>query len=468
LFVDGLWSQTLTNLPPARSNLVTITINGQAMNYLVPQGASIASVTTSLTSLLNQAAYTNLTKVVATAHGDRIELTSIDRTKSGGQVPVAVASSPGTGAALTTFIAASRTNFLDTVAYGYRNFQVAGSATNGMVLRLTVTKTNAMQVTASVTNTSGLTLTQMSQALLDLVNTNSTLGLMGADGVTGEDLITDASPPNEVVEFNLRALSAGWNAALMQVALSGSPGFTFPEGATNLLNWNLSDLQARNHLYLTAGAASLPLTFGLNTTGLTDGYHELTAVAYEGSHIRTQKRIAQNVLVTNSALAATFTILSGASNTVLGTPLLFSVMANTNAIAKIELFGNGGSLAATSNLATAIFSVAGTNLDLGLHPFFAVVTATSGKHFRTDTKWIRLVDLQGGFVEQPFQLSASATPVAVSWPATAGRRYDILSTTNLASSFLVRDTITASNSPSVWVETNSASISRSYRVRTAN
>ena len=43
---------------------------------------------------------------------------------------------------LTSFISASRTNFLDTEAFGVREFSVAGALVVGDYLKLTVTKTN--------------------------------------------------------------------------------------------------------------------------------------------------------------------------------------------------------------------------------------------------------------------------------------------------------------------------------------
>src|SRR5262249_40901617 len=131
LFLDGLWLQTLTNLPPTRSNLLNVTINGQSMNYLVPLNATLKSVTTGLTGLLNTPANTNVTKVLAYAHGDRIELQSFDRTKTGAQVSLSVSNSIGPGTAATTWLAASRTNFLDTIASGIRSFQVSGVASAG-------------------------------------------------------------------------------------------------------------------------------------------------------------------------------------------------------------------------------------------------------------------------------------------------------------------------------------------------
>jgi hypothetical protein len=157
-------------------------------------------------------------------------------------------------------------------------------------------------------------------------------------------------------------------------------------------------------------------------------------------------------------------MLSGASNTLLGVPLVFSVAANTNAIARIELFSTGGSLASVTGQSNATFTVDSTNLGLGLHPFYALVAANSGKQYRTETKRVRLVNSP----EAPFTLAITAPPPTLSWPATAGRGYDVLSATNVLSSFVVRASLTPTNSPAMWTETNAVVARRYYRVRTSN
>ena len=225
------------------------------------------------------------------------------------------------------------------------------------------------------------------------------------------------------------------------------------------LNQNLSDLQPRNHLYLTAGVTNLSFTFPLDTTALSDGSHELTAVIYEGSHVRTQARVTQSVRVQNTPLSATFTTLAGAANTVLNFTLLFSVAANTNTISKIELFTTGGSVGMVSNLASATFAVAATNLGVGLHPFYAVVTRSDGKQYRTETKWIRI-----GGAEPPFGLTLAALPPVLGWPATAGRLYEVLSATNVTDTFQLRGTVTPSNSPGLWIDTVTGAPQQFYRV----
>jgi uncharacterized protein (TIGR03790 family) len=463
LFVDGVFAQTLTNISPQASNVLYVTLNGYPTNYTVPAGATIGSVVSNLTLWLNQTSYANATKVGALAFGDRIELRSSDRTRLDGQVSISVSNSIGAASALTSFLAVSAGAFPDTFAYGVRGYTNSGSAPKiGDYLQLTITKTNGAVVPIAITNTaSGTTLADLTQGLVNMVNTNA--ALQGGDGVAAEDFIGFnplTGKPNP--QFNLRARSVGWDGAQLQASLVGSSAFAIQPAGTQRLDQNLPDLQPRDHLYLTAGVTNLPLTFMFNTTTQADGYHELTAVAYEGSHVRTQTRLAQSVCLQNTPLAATFTTLVGDTNTALEATLQFSVVANTNNISRIELFSTGGSRASAVNQSNPVFSVAGINLGLGLHPFYAIVTASSGKQYRTETKWIRLVG-----ADSAFPVSLAVPPPKLAWPAAAGRSYDILSTTDLGAAFQTSASLTPSNSAAQWIDTNAAAPQRFYHVRTS-
>jgi uncharacterized protein (TIGR03790 family) len=462
LFVDGTFAETLTNLAPGPGNNLYVAINGFTTNYAVPAGASILSVASNLTAMLNGAAYSNATKVSAIAHGDRIELQSMDITKPGSQVPISTSNSIGGGTALTTHIAASRTNFLDTLAFGLQSYTVENSPQVGDFLQLTITKTNNAVVTLAVTNTvSGGTVSDLTQALVNMVNTNAALA--GADGLTAEDFI-GYDPGFAAAQFNLVANTSGWKAAQIQANLSGSATFSIQPTGIQALDANLPDLQPRNHLYITAGVTNLPVKVAFNTTTQANGWHQLTAVAYEGSHVRTEKLITQTVQIQNGALSAVFAILVGASNTLVGTTLEFSVAANTNNVALIQLFGTGGLLAAVTNQTSAIFQIAGTNLDVGLHPFYAIVTAATGQQYRTQTQWIRLIDTP----DLPFSVSVAANPTTLSWLATAGRAYSILTATNLTAAFQPSALVTPTNSPARWTDTNAPAPLRFYRVEAAS
>jgi hypothetical protein len=160
-----------------------------------------------------------------------------------------------------------------------------------------------------------------------------------------------------------------------------------PQGT---LTQNLSDLQSRNHLYVTAGASSVALNFPLDTTALSDGYHNLTAVAYEGSDVRTETQVTVPVQIQNSSLSATLTLLDLTNSAPVQGTYHIQVVANTNTVSLITLYSTGGALGAVANQSTATFPVAGTNLWAGLHPFYAIVKASGGLKYRTGTQWVQL------------------------------------------------------------------------------
>jgi len=464
LFLDGTWLQTLTNIPPAAGNRLYVAINGCVTNYTVPTNATIKSVASSVADLLNQPAYAGQSKAQATAYGDRIELQFTGINTLGAQIPASVSNAIGSASALTAFVAASATNFLDTVAYGYYGsdwvgFSAANPPSVGDYLQLVVTKTNGTQVTLTVTNTApGTNISGLTGQLLNAINGNS--ALQAADGLVAGDFIPyDYYYGISYAQFNLYARTPGWPASQILVNFIGSTNLVLTPIGTQALDQNVSDLQPRNHLYLTAGVTNLSFAFPLDTTALSDGCHELTAVFYEGSHVHTQARATQNVRFQNTPLSATFTTLAGASNTVLNFTLLFSVTANTNTISAIELFTTGGSAGVVSNLSSATFTVAATNLGVGLHPFYAIVTRNDGKQYRTETKWIRI-----GGAEPPFRLTMTALPPTITWPASAGRLYQVLNATNITGTFQLRVAVTPSNSFGLWMETITGAPQQFYRV----
>jgi uncharacterized protein (TIGR03790 family) len=330
LFVDGKFFTTLTNIAPAAGNIINATIKGRSMNYTVPGGATIKSVAAGMTAVINQNANVIQTGVRGAAIGDRVRLRAIAAVTAGSTLTTTVSSSQNTGAALTTFITASRSNFLDSVA---------------------------------------------------------------------EEL-----DPN--------------------------------------------DQAARNHLYLSVGATNLVHSFALDTAQLTDGFHELTAVAYEGTHVRTQTRATLPVLVRNTPLNATLTLTGADALTAVETNFTVQVAANTNTVTLIELFSTGGRLAAATNQSSATFTVSGAYLGIGRHPLYAVVTVP-GAQFRTTNAVVRVTG-----VEPEIHASLlTYAPPTVAWPGVTGRRYQILSTDDAAASYLPRDTVIASNSVlNLWTD----------------
>src|SRR5208283_2366996 len=177
--------------------------------------------------------------------------------------------------------------------------------------------------TVSITNTaSGTTIATLVQNLASLVNANP--ALQSADGVLASEFADDSGCGIVAAQFTLYANSPGWPASQIQVAFTASTNLLALPSGTNFFEDNLTDLRPRNHLYCSSGAASLPIGFVLDTTQIPDGYHQLTAVAYEGTSVRTQTRISRNVQIQNTSLVATFAPLLAGTNVTLNMPLQFA------------------------------------------------------------------------------------------------------------------------------------------------
>jgi uncharacterized protein (TIGR03790 family) len=454
LFVDGTWFETITNIPPGAGDRLSVALNGITNSYTVSTGDTLASIAGNLAFVLNQAS--NTTFVGAVATGDRIGLASLLPGVPGTDVTLDT-DATNTAGAPTTFLTPAQNVFLDTIATGYHDLLINNAPAVGDWLQLTVTKTNGAEVILSVTNTtSGETIGQFVQSLVDEVN--GAPALQTADGV----YIGDLSSDDTVAEFNIYAQSPGWSASGIQATLNAPPDLVVQPAESSLLQDNLSDLQPRNYLCLASGQLSLPVRWTLDTTGLPDGYHELIAVAYEGTSVRTQTRAVQGVLIQNTPLSATLNTLLGGSNTDIGATLEFSVAANTGNVSAIQLFSTGGQWAVATNQSTAYFSIAGTNLGLGLHPFYVIVTDNAGHQYRTQTTWIRLIG-----TEPPITISISHPPTTLEWTSTAGRAYEILSATNLSGPFQIAATVTPSNSVARWVSTNPSPSAVYYRIETS-
>jgi uncharacterized protein (TIGR03790 family) len=454
LFVDGNFVQTLTNLLPSASNVLAVTLNGFTVNYAVPSNATVASVVTGLAAALD--AQTTFTHVQAWPIGDRIELQSLDVAVPGSNVTLSAGTAIGSATQLTTWLDPARPTFLDTAATGYLAVLVSNIPAVGDWLQLTFMKTNGTPVTISVTNPPANTnVATFTRSLFNSVNANP--ALKSADGVLAADFADDTYCGIVAAQFTLYARSPGWAAAQVQVALTASTNLlTLPSG-TNPLQDNLNDLRPRNHLYVSSGGSALPVRFLFDTMHFPDGFHQLTAVAYEGTSVRTQTAVSRVVRIQNTALTATFAALLAGTNATLDMPLQFFVTASTSNISRIELFSTGGSVGLVTNQPAAVFAAPSAMLGLGLHPFHALVTEAEGNRYQTQTVWIRLVP--------SFKLSISGTPLELSWSAIPGQQYDVLATTNLASEFRPVASVTATNTLARWPVSAPGGAAAFYRVR---
>lgn len=383
------WTSVFTNQSGGAMDYVdTGATNSSRRFYRVwlvsppPPGFTVLNATTNLTLIQITNATLPYTVDVSTNQG---QWTALQTNFSFGEIQTTAASALGSGSNLTTFLSASQPVFPASQAFGVQGYTVFSNvvATNAW-MKFTFTKTNGQVVVVSVTNQSGGNSIALTSQVMNAINSNASL--QGGDGVLADDYVYSAG----AVTFNLYARSPGYQAAGIQV----TPTFSKvnPSNPKGTLRQNLADLEPRNHLYVAAGATSLPLTFPLDTTTLSDGYHTLTAVAYEGTDARTQTQMSVPVQIQNTPLSATLTLLDLTNSAPVQGTYHIQVSANTNTVSLITLFSTGGALGSITNQSTAIFQVAGTNLWAGLHPCYAVVTTSDGLNYRTQTKQFQLVN----------------------------------------------------------------------------
>lgn len=345
-----------------------------------PPPFTVLNVATNLTLVRVSDASLPYTVGVSTNAG---QWTSLTTNFAIGQIQTTAATAAGNGSNLSTFLSAAQPAFMASQAIGYQGCIVFSNAlpTNAS-MQFTFTLTNGQAVTVAVTNVLGTNSVALAGQLYNAINANP--ALQGNDGVQAEDFVPIANS----VSFNIYAQSPGYQAAQIQVRSRAYwVTMSAPQGT---LTENLSDLQPRNHLYVSAGAPHIGLTFPLATTNLPDGYHTLTAVAYEGSNVRTETQVSVPVQIQNSSLSATMTLLDLTNLAPSQGTYHIQVTANTNNVSLITLFSTGGALGTAINESTAIFPVAGTNLWAGAHPFYAIVQTSSGLQYRTKTQTITL------------------------------------------------------------------------------
>lgn len=461
-FINGRFRETVWQKGPTPGNRVHIVIAGHPVEYEIATNDTLGSVATALAQLLNQPDHTNTTGVVAEAIGDRLLLRSLVPDRAGTAIPVQVETEIGSAPELTLFAWPARPTFLDSTARGYRSFRVRNLVGPGQALALTlsITRSNGQSTLVTVTNTTGTNTAGLVRTLIEAVNTHP--DLQGPDGVGAEDF--QANGAGDEALFVIRSRAEGWPAAAgIQAALTVIGAATSDPAGHQTLEENLEDLQPRNHVYLAAGALTVPLTLTWDTTTEPDGWHDCLLVAYEGTHVATQGHLQRQFRVANTGRNLTVQPLLAAPLTRLGAVLRWQVTAHpAEDVLRIEWLGPSGLWGSVTNQASALFEVPGPLLGEGLHPFHAVVTWSDSRSYRSEIFWVRLIpDDQPG---PPLQLTVEGPPWQLQWPVVAGRTYAVWSTDDLALPFQWRGSVLATGSPAAWVEPDLEAPARFYRV----
>lgn len=370
LFVDGVFVSTLTNVYPTMSNVVSVAINGTGCTYRVPLNAPLFNVATGLAASINAS---NL-GVTAGAYSDRVEIKQNALGQPAASWTCVAGSSTGSAGVLTTFAATPSTNFIESPNFAHKILTLSGNPVSGDVVRLVVTNLDGAaftnRVTAMSTNDTPYSL------LTNLAATvNADPGLTNSRGCLIKWVMSG--------EGYLVARTNGWEgcnlyASYAVVTQLGS-SLVGPDSAGNFTN-NSHVMSARATVFLSEGRTNLVGAYSLNTATLADGPHELMAVAYEGTAVRTQGRTEMPFVVNNHTASCTITSPADRASFLLGTSVTVYVeaaAAGGGSVSTVQCYVEGKLLASTGT-APYVFTFSTTNYGVGLVGIQAKSVSSNG------------------------------------------------------------------------------------------
>ena len=352
------------------SESITGTVDGRSRTYNLFPGDTLSDVSAGLASDLNGIGFFQK-EATASAHGDRITLRHDDIGTDGAGVTYSVSTSgarihatSATPALVNTPFAARRECFID------------APVVNGDTFTLTVDLSSEPPVTLTTNVTAGATVADITNNLIAQLNSHPTL--QGPDGVNAQ---FPAHFTSTVSSFHVFANTPGFAGHNHRVSLtSTSTADTAPPSLANL-NSNEDTLRAQGMLFIHEGLASLSDTWAIDTTDLPDGPHEVTAVAIEGSAVRSRKHVRIPFLVDNHALACVLTLPEAGLPYLRGRPLPFAVTATPDGapITNLTLRINGRPITNATHTATWSGTIPTDDLGAGSWQLEVLAEDNTGK-----------------------------------------------------------------------------------------
>lgn len=369
LYLDGAFLASLTNMVPTRSNVVMVTINGTNCTYTIPLGASLFTAATGL------AASVNASNVAATAraYGDRIEIKQTALGVSGTGLTCVATSSTGSAGRVTVFARTPFTNFLETTCAAYKQVTLSGTPVSGDVVRATVTRLDGVAVTNQVVAGTNDTVYSLLTSLAGIVTADTDLQTsVGCESKwVSLDYLTGVYEGFFIARTNVWN---GYNLTLKFQVLPAGGGLAAVDWTNKFVD-NAGVMSARATVFLSEGETNLSAGYSLNTANLSDGPHELTAVAYEGTAVKTQGRITIPFIVDNNTNTCAITNPPTGGTALLSESVTAYVQAPS--ATSVEFYVEGKLLAST-HATPYVFLFAATNYGVGTVNLQAKAFASGG------------------------------------------------------------------------------------------
>lgn len=375
VFIDNRFLRTLTCAPLAAGNVLYLSVDSVTCSYQVVSGDTLYSAAEGLANAVNS----SNTTVRASARGDAILLVRTNFGAAGAATAYAASSGQGMAMVLTAWGYAAGPHLMESI-YPAREFiALAGTPNPGDVVTCTVTLTNGVVVTNRVVAKAGQSCAHLLDQLMGVINSNA--ALQATNGVAALYHEQRGSPSREQASLQARCPGPeGYNIKVdyrVTRAVFGS-GLDTHVTFTDNLNDNADVLTARGAVFLAQGLTNLTGAFDLTTTNLSDGPHVLTAVAYEGSAVRTQGRTTVPFIVENNEAVCMITNPVSGSTVLLGETVTAQGYASADApVTAVTFYAEGKQVAVTGSAPFA-FSLETTNYGVGRLDLQAEAVAANG------------------------------------------------------------------------------------------
>lgn len=309
LYIDDLFTATLTNAPPSPGNVLKVAINAVTCSYTAVTGETLLSAVSNLASRINAS---NIT-VRAQAFGDRLQLVYTNFGFTGTAVAYRVLCEQGTAAVQTVWGQALSSNLVESEYIAREYLLLRGTATGSDWVRAIITLTNGVAVTSRVNAVNGESAASVMTKLLTMINTNPTLS--ASDGVKA----TNYAPYSTAAEISLDARFIGPSGYRLFVAFTVSgPGFVSGDSFSDYFNDNDDVLTARGNILFRCGQDPLTARYLWNSTNAPNGPHTLRAVARDGTAVEVQGHHVLPVIVSNSAFTCSVAFPTNNQHALLG------------------------------------------------------------------------------------------------------------------------------------------------------
>ncbi len=376
VYVDDQYMQTV--YAPDNSQ-VLITIGGATSSYTIPHGASLTTLVNGVVDAVNNNAELkdseNGVLAVVSPVAGALELHARNRGIWGNDIPVSLRveseqpDKPGVAARLQyDHLAgggAQPTPARATLSFLGRNVST-GDEINLQILQARIKYTVPAKMTS---------ITEMLDALVKLINDNPKL-----QGYNGIRAYRD---PKGWPYVTLECRSAGevGNRIPYQLSVVNAPESTlrgYPE-LPWLLSGGIDGTVAKDIVYLSLGARSVKADYLLDSTKLSDGFHRIRVVAYDGSAAQVQRSIESPFLVSNVRYAP-IVQLPKVVGPVAG-EVIVPVTVNDNVV-RVDLYVDGRMVvSAKGDFNTIKLPLAG--LGRGTHDLWAMAADADGHLFNS-------------------------------------------------------------------------------------